>query len=86
MCATLDSAASLQVGSAYRQHPARAHPALDAVQHLGLTGHQDAHVQEDLVQVHQAALQLGHLAVTLLNLADHLQRELRASQAPQLPG
>jgi hypothetical protein len=45
--------------------------ALDVVQLLPLRGHQHGHVVEHLLQLQQAALQLRHGAVPLLDLRDH---------------
>lgn len=46
---------------------------LDVVEHLALRLHHDSHVQENLMQLHQALLQVLHAAVALLDLCKCVQ-------------
>ena len=69
-CAPTESQDIAGRNSEARNAPRRAPPhlRLDVVQHLALRLHQHGHVQEDLVQVQQALLQLPHRLPPLLNL------------------
>jgi hypothetical protein len=61
----------------------RGHLGLDVVQHFALGLHKDGHVQEDLVQVQQALLQLANRLPPLLYLrqcVQHLQARNGSSQ------
>ena len=51
----------------------RADLLLNVVQHLSLGLHQNSHVQEDLVQFHQALLQLLHCLMPLVDLCQSIQ-------------
>jgi len=51
----------------------KANLLLNVVQHLSLGLHQHRHVQEDLVQLHQALLQLLHCLMPLIDLCQSVQ-------------
>ena len=51
----------------------RSHLLLNVIQHLPLSLNQHGHVQEDLVQVHQARLQVLHCLMPLLDLSHSIQ-------------